>query len=106
MLRIVEGELITHKAAEISAKDTGCIYMFVNRRLEELKLLFDVFKRVPGTFGLIIQKMNPYILERGVKIVQDETLVKNPIDFAMRLLEFKAEIDEMVRVSFSNQLMF
>ena len=106
MLRIVEGELIANMASEVTAKDTGCIYMFQNRKLEELKLLFEVFKRVPNTFGLIIQKMNPYILDRGIKIVQDETLVKSPIDFSVRLLEFKAEIDEMVRDSFSNQLMF
>jgi len=54
MLRIVEGELIANMASEVTAKDTGCIYMFQNRKLEELKLLFEVFKRVPNTFGLII----------------------------------------------------
>ena len=80
--------------------------MFEHRKLENLKLLFDVFKRDQNTFGLIIQKMNPYIMERGKKIVNDETLVKNPIEFTQKLLEFKAEIDKMVTESFSNSMLF
>lgn len=81
MLNIVISELITKMAEEVSQKETGCIYMFKNQRLEELKILFEVFKRDSSTFGLIIQKMNPYILERGGKIVNDENLIKNPIEF-------------------------
>lgn len=46
--------------------------------------------------------MNPYIVERGNKIVEDETLLKDPIAFTTKLLEFKAEMDRMVETSFSN----
>ena len=81
MLKLVVTELISNMANEVSSKDTGCIYMFQHRRLDELKLLFDVFKRDNTTFRLIIMKMNPYIMERGNKIVKDEALVKSPIEF-------------------------
>ena len=64
--------------------------------------MFDVFKRDQNTFGLIIQKMNPYILDRGGKIVNDEANMKDPHVFTEKLLEFKAEIDDLVSFSFSN----
>ena len=106
MLKIVEMELITKMAEAISSKDSGCVYMFEQKNLNELKLLYDIFKRDQNTFGLIIQKMNPYILDRGQKIVMDENNVKDPHLFTEKLLEFKAEIDELVNFSFANQMMF
>ena len=106
MLKIVEMELITKMAEAVSSKDSGCVYMFEQKNLNELKLLYDIFKRDQNTFGLIIQKMNPYILDRGQKIVMDEGNVKDPHLFTEKLLEFKAEIDELVNFSFSNQMMF
>ena len=106
MLKLVEHELITKMADAVSSKDTGCVFMFKQKNLDELKLLFDTFKRDQSTFGLIIQKMNPYILERGTRIVMEENNVKDPYLFTEKLLEFKAEIDELVSYSFSNQMMF
>ena len=32
-------------AERVAEKDTGCIYMFKQKNLEELKLMFTVFKR-------------------------------------------------------------
>ena len=98
MLKIVEMELITKMAEAVSSKDSGCVYMFEQKNLDELKLLYDVFKRD--------QKMNPYILDRGQKIVMEENNVKDPHLFTEKLLEFKAEIDELVNYSFTNQMMF
>lgn len=102
MLTIVVNEMITNMAESVCAKDTGCVYMFDQRNLDELKLLFDVFKRAKDTFGLIIQQMNPYILKRGEKIVMDDSNLKDPHTFTQKLLDFKAEIDKLVSYSFSN----
>lgn len=65
-------------------------------------MLYDVFKRDTSTFGLIIQQMNPYILQRGEAIVNDESNMKDPHAFTEKLLAFKAEIDELVSYSFVN----
>jgi cullin 1 len=102
LLKIVEDEMITKMADSVSSKDTGCVHMFEQKNLDELKLLFEVFRRDTSTFGLIIQKMDPYIMTRGEKLVMDEANVKDPILFTEKLLEFKAEIDELVSYSFSN----
>ena len=106
MLKIVEGELISQMAEQVSNKDSGCDYMFKNQRLDELKLMYSVFKRDALTLRLIICKMNPFILERGDKIVKDESMVKNPVEFTRKLISFKAEIDAMVKESFSDDMKF
>ena len=40
--------------------------------------------------------MNPYILDRGEKIVKDENNLKDPNEFTQKLLDFKAEMDILV----------
>ena len=50
--------------------------------------------------------MKPFIIERGKKIVHDETLIKDPIAYTEQLILFKIEIDQLVRESFLNQLPF
>lgn len=50
--------------------------------------------------------MQPYIEERGLKIVSDEALLKDPVVFTANLLTFKAEIDVMVEKSFGNDIKF
>lgn len=57
--------MITKMAETVANKDTGCVHMFEQKNLEELKLLFKVFRRDQNTFGLIINQMNPYINMRG-----------------------------------------
>ena len=67
--------------------------MFQNKRHDELKLLYSVFKRDQSTFSLVINIMSPYVTERGRKITQDEEMIKNPILYTQSLLDFKAEIN-------------
>ena len=50
--------------------------------------------------------MAPYIEGRGEKIVVDEALLKDPIEFTKLLLALKAEMDEMVEKSFQNDIRF
>jgi hypothetical protein len=68
--------------------------------------MFRLFKRVESTLKFIIQKMAPYIEGRGEKIVTDEALIKDPIEFTAQLLALKAEMDEMVEKSFQNDIRF
>lgn len=80
--------------------------MFQHSKLDELGLMFRVFKRVDTTLKYIIQKMSPYIEDRGKKIVEDEALLKDPIEFTKKLLELKSEMDKMVETSFLNDIRF
>jgi hypothetical protein len=44
--------------------------------------------------------MQPYIEVRGEKIVRDDALLKDPVEFTSKLLIFKKEIDDLVDKSF------
>ena len=49
----------------------GCAYMFNEKRVDELKILFELFKRSEPTFQYIINIMEPYIVLEGKKIVEN-----------------------------------
>ena len=106
MKAIVIEEMVSKRAQEVSEKETGCTHMFEQRNINELKLLFEVFKRDETTFKFIIEKMVPYIQNRGKATVEQEELLKDPSLFSQKLLELKAEIDHMVSFSFQNQMDF
>jgi len=80
--------------------------MFQHAKLDELSLMYRVFKRVETTLKYIIQKMQPYIETRGEKIVMDEANIKDPSEFTAKLLTFKGEMDLMVEKSFQNDIKF
>ena len=52
-------------------------------------MMYKVFSRVESTLKYVIDKMNPYIEEKGKLIVQNEENKKDPIKFTQKLLEFK-----------------
>lgn len=102
----IEKELVTLKAEALVEKGTGCEYMFTHNRLEELGLMYKIFKRDQQTLTLIIKKMIPYIEMRGEKIVKDEVYLTDPIEYTKKLLELKAEMDKMLDESFKNDMKF
>lgn len=78
-LDLVVRNCVTRQAEVVADKETGCEFMFEHSKLEELKLCNKIFKRDENTEGNsqrhIINKMNPYIVRRGEKIVNDEALL-------------------------------
>jgi hypothetical protein len=80
--------------------------MFTHSRLDELATMYSVFKRDEDSLKHIINIMNPYIVSRGEKIVTDEGLLKEPVEFTKKLLQLKAEMDHLVERSFSNDMKF
>lgn len=80
--------------------------MFMHSRLDELGLMYKIFKRDTNTLTLIIHKMIPYIEQRGEKIVRDENFLKDPNEFTAKLLDLKREMDKMIEESFLNDMKF
>lgn len=104
--RIVLHECIEEKASDLVSKDTGCTFMFNERKIDQLKLMYDVFSQIDVTIKYIIEKMKPYINQEGLKIVQNEENLKDPLKFSQKLLQFKNEIDELIVKSFDNNMLF
>lgn len=68
--------------------------------------MYDVFLRVETTLKFIIQKMDPFIMQEGKKITSNEELRKDPIKFTIKLLELKAEMDQIISQAFNNDMRF
>lgn len=106
LLSVVELELIFNKREVIADKETGCRYMIENKRVDELKLMFNCYSRNDPNLGIIVQRLNDYIIERGTEVVQDQQLQDDPKKFTKKLLDFKEEIDKLLEASFKNNIRF
>lgn len=106
MMEIMVQWLITDMALSVIEKESGVVVFFKQLEHQKLTLLYDVFSRDELSYKLIIEKMKPYILERGKSIVELEENVKDPKLLSQRLLDFKDEIDTIVNVSFRGQIEF
>ena len=71
----------------------GCMYMFKERKIDQLTLMYAVFQRVETTLKFMIAKMDPFIMDEGRKIIKNEELTKDPNKFTLKLLDLKAEMD-------------
>lgn len=105
-MNVIQAEIIEKMARRLVEKDTGCDSMFKHQKFAELALMYRVFKRVETTLLFVIEKMQNYIEDCGQKIVKDDALVKNPIEFTSKLLTFKKEIDDLIEKSFKNDIIF
>lgn len=99
-------ELITNRSQQILEKDTGCRYMIENRREDELRLLYKCFSRDENNLGRVIHILCDYIEEFGGKMIKDEALNSNPVEFTAKLLGFKKDMDDLIAHSFNNNLKF
>jgi len=68
--------------------------------------MYEVFSRVETTLKYIINKMTPFIMEEGRKIIKNEENLKDPCKFTDELLKFKAEMDKIIEKAFKNDMKF
>jgi hypothetical protein len=99
LMKIINAEIIEKEGTRFES-------MFIHGKLEELALIFNIFRHFEISLNFISKKMRPYIEARGEKIIADKTLQKDPIEFTIKLLSFKAEIDLMVEKNFQNDINF
>lgn len=107
IIKIVLRETIEKKAEAVTEmENTGCKFMFNERKVEQLTRMFKVFSRVESTLSFIINQMNPYVMQEGGKIVLNEETKKDPIKFTELLLNLKLQMDELIEVAFDNHIRF
>jgi hypothetical protein len=99
-------EAVENFAKDITEMTQGCEEMFNGWRKDELKLVYEVFNRVDVTLKFIIDKMDPFIQKEGEKIVLSEALKDKPLDMTQKMLGLKSQIDDLIAVSFKNDMRF
>jgi cullin-4 len=80
--------------------------MIENKRIDELKLMFQCYSRNDPNLGIMVQRLNEFIVEKGTEIVQDQKLHEDAKGFTKKLLDFKEEIDKLLEESFRNNIRF
>lgn len=104
--QVVIDKVLQSKANFLTDMNTGCLEMFQGNQIDNLALMYRMFKLCTTALTCILDKMQGYIETKGKLIVVDPELVKNPITFTQRLLDFKCEMDVVVEKSFLNDVRF
>lgn len=78
----------------------GCAYMFNEKKLDQLRMMYNIFMRVESTLKHIIEIMDPYIMQEGRKITKNQETQKDPLLFTQKLLDLKDEVDNIIATSF------
>lgn len=91
-------QVLIEKEAQtvITKKGTGVKEMLNNKKLDQLRNMYELYSRVEGTLKYILLEIGPYIESRGLEVINDEELQKDPVKFTTKLLGLKKEMDEIV----------
>lgn len=70
-------ETIEKWAEQLTRLDLGCKYMFENRKVEQLAIMYRLFVRVEHTLKFIITQFDPFLMHEGRKITKNEELISD-----------------------------
>lgn len=100
----VEYELITnHAKTLVDMKNSGCICMMKDDKIDDLKLMYSLFFKVPSTVELLREAMSSYIKQCGFEIVAQQEIAKEPINFVKQVLDLKSKFDIIIKEAFRGE---
>ena len=94
--------LIGAHAEELAEKETGIYFMFIDKRNEELKKAFQLFKLYPQSLEFIKNYFLPYILQRGENILENESVSRDHKKLIPELINLNKEMENLVVTCFEN----
>ncbi|KAL5216336.1 hypothetical protein ABZP36_007737 [Zizania latifolia] len=104
---IVETEMLSnHMQRLILMENSGLVNMLIDDKREDLTRMYKLFKRIPDGHSTIRSVMTSHVKETGKALVTDPERLKDPVDFVQCLLNEKDKYNEIIRVSFRNDMTF
>jgi len=104
---VVQTELISNYAQQlVENKSTGCVHMFHNDMVGDLRRMFVLFSRVPGTLTHIRSCMSSLVKKTGTNIVKDPENLKHPKFFVQKVLNCRKKFHIFVKRSFMEDRSF
>jgi len=104
---IVEQELIeSHAQSLTEMENSGCVFMFDNVRIDDLKRMFRLFSRVPQSLEFIKKKLYEHITKIGRQHVTDQERTKDPVQFVTNLLNMREKYEHIVSAAFNSEAKF
>ena len=80
--------------------------MFNEKRLEELKKTFQLYKSSPKAIEIISKCFRLYIIKRFDDIKKNQDMLKDPIKLIPQLINLKKEMDNLTEECFGNDKIF
>ncbi|KAK0404401.1 hypothetical protein QR680_017439 [Steinernema hermaphroditum] len=123
ILGVLDTELIMkHMDTIIDMENSGMVYMLVNERIEDLKRLYTLLRRVENGIKKMTDCMSNYLRGKGKNLVdaacseggkpesEDGThnapLCSNPITFVQSMMDLKDKFDHFLTEAFSSDKTF
>lgn len=96
-------ELITKHAKEIVEKsNSGCINMLEDNRIDDLRNMYELFMRVPGTEDVLFESVGKHVDKVGRALVTDQEKQKEPVSFVKGVLALRDKYDHINEKSFKD----
>ncbi len=113
LISIVQKELISDKAKVlVDMENSGCIAMFKDEKLDDLKRMYSLFKGVDqrnqsvNTLKYIQGALSEYAYAKGQRLVKDEEKTKDPVGFVDAVLKMRDKFEKIVFASFEMDKVF
>jgi len=106
VLESLNDELIKNFSTNLIEKETGMEFMLKHEKQDDLKKMYNLFKRVPTCLDIMATHFQPYVLQRGKTLTTSEANIKDPILFSTKILDLKKELDRLVEYSFAKDTRF
>ncbi len=104
LLSVVEAQLITAQARTlVEMENSGCVAMFQDDRLDDLRRMYTLFHRVPTTLDILRDFMGTYVKKTGLAIVSDNENQKDSVRLVQQMLDLRAKFDTFVQKCFASE---
>lgn len=100
--QLVDKLINAHVEELVDMDKTGVKDMLGNKRNAELKALTELLTRSPGTFALVVDRFQPYILARGKAVRENKELKEDPAGYIKALVDLRSEIEALIAESFAS----
>eukprot|EP00831_Metopus_contortus_P043468 TRINITY_DN3489_c0_g1_i1.p1 TRINITY_DN3489_c0_g1~~TRINITY_DN3489_c0_g1_i1.p1 ORF type:complete len:540 (+),score=118.12 TRINITY_DN3489_c0_g1_i1:99-1718(+) len=102
LTQALESKIIVNYAQQLAQMEkTGVKVMLQNKKIAELRAITNLFSKCKDQLEHILNKLLPYIVERGKSIRETKEVVEDPVKYMSKLVEFKKEMDLMMDECFS-----
>jgi len=97
LIHIIEHELITvYAQSVVTMPNSGLVIMMKEDKIAEIKKMYTLLSRVPGTLDFMRDCMGNYVKDNGMAIVASEDAKDDPISFVQQILDLKVKFDTVV----------
>ncbi|KAL3347688.1 hypothetical protein AABB24_021391 [Solanum stoloniferum] len=104
---VVEKEMIeNHMPRLVHMENSGLVNMLLDDKYEDLRRMYNLFRRVTNGLATIRDVMTSHIREIGKQLVTDPEKLKDPVEFVQCLLNEKDKYDNVIILAFNNDKTF